>query len=100
MSTSVHVYDKGKDILVLGEGLTQGLDDTTLTMEAKYLINFTQSGEIFVFSLHYDGSNSFFFVNATKVYQFKAKNSEMKDYSLCLGNVSKYFIINNIEKQY
>ena len=100
MSTSVHVYDKGKDILVLGEGLTQGLDDTTLTMEAKYLINFTQSEEIFVFSLHYDGSNSFFFVNATKVYQFKAKNSEMKDYSLCLGNVSKYFIINNIEKQY
>ena len=100
MSTSVHVYDKRKDILVLGEGPTQGLDDATLTMEAKYLINFTQSGEIFVFSLHYDESNSFFFVNATKVYQFKAKNSEMKDYSLCLGNVSKYFIINNIEKQY
>ena len=30
----------------------------------------------------------FLFVNATKVYQFKAKNSEIKDYALCLGNVS------------
>ena len=31
-------------------------------------------------SLHYNGSNSFLFVNATNVYQFKAKDSEMKDY--------------------
>ena len=38
------------------------------------------------------------FVNATKVYQFKAKNSEIKDYALCLGNVSKDFAINNIKK--
>ena len=29
-------------ILILGEGATQGLDDTTLIAEAKYLINFTQ----------------------------------------------------------
>ena len=38
------------------------------------------------------------FVNATKVYQFKAKNSEIKDYALCLGNVSKGFTINNMRK--
>ena len=31
------------------------------------------------------------FVNATKVYQFKAKNSEIKDYALFLGNVLKDF---------
>ena len=39
--------------------------------------------------MHYDGSDSFFFVNATKVYQFKAKNSGIKDYSLCLSNIQK-----------
>ena len=44
----------------------------TLTAEAKYPINFKQSGKIFVLSLHCNGSNSFLFVNATKVYQFKA----------------------------
>ena len=44
-------------------------------------------------SLHYDGSNSFLFVNATKVHHLKAKNSEVKDYALCLGNDSKEFRI-------
>ena len=69
MSSSVHVDNKGKDILIFGEGPTQGLDDRTLTTEAKYPINFTKSGKRFVSSLHYNGSNSFLFVNATKVYQ-------------------------------
>ena len=78
MSSSGHVNNKGKDILILGEGPTQELDDTTLTGEAKYPINFRQSGERFILSLHYNESNSFLFVNATKVYQFKAKNSEIK----------------------
>ena len=31
VSSSVHVDNKVKDILILGEGPTQGLDDTTLT---------------------------------------------------------------------
>ena len=34
-------------ILVLGEGSTQGLDDTTVTAENKYSINFTESKKIF-----------------------------------------------------
>ena len=72
MSSSVHFDNKGRDILVLGEVPTQGLDDMTLTAEAKYPINFKQSGKMFVLSLHCNGSNSFLFVNATKVYQFKA----------------------------
>ena len=84
LSSSVHVYNKWKDILIFGEGATQGLNDATLTTEAKYPINFTQSGKRFVLSLHYNGRNSFLFVNATKVFQFKAKNSEIKDYALCL----------------
>ena len=93
MSSSVHVDNKLKDILILGEGPTQRLDDTTLIAE----VNFTQSG--FVLSLHYNGSNSFLFVNATKLYQFKAKNLEIKDYALCLGNVSKDLIANNTKKK-
>ena len=67
-----------KDILILVKGPTQGFDDTKLTAEAKYPINFTQSGKIFVLRLHYNGKNSFLFVNATKIYQFKAQNTERK----------------------
>ena len=39
-----------------------------------------------------------FFFNATKIYQFKAKNPEIKDYALCLGNISNDFTINNMKK--
>ena len=42
MSSSVHVDNKKKDIFILGEVQTQGLDDTTLTAEKKYSINFTK----------------------------------------------------------
>ena len=41
MRSSVHVDNKNKGILILAEGPTQGLDDTTLLAEAKYYINFT-----------------------------------------------------------
>ena len=67
MSSFVPVDNKNKDVLI-GEGPTQGLDDTELTAEYKYPINFTQSGKRFVLNLHYNGSNSFSFVNATKTY--------------------------------
>ena len=41
MSSSVHVASK-KNNLVFGDGPTQGLDGTTLTVETKYSINFTE----------------------------------------------------------
>ena len=91
----MHIDRKYKDILIFGEGPTQWLDDTTLAAEVKYPVDFTQSGKIFVWSLHYNKNNSFLFVNATKLYQFEAKDSEIKDYTLCLGNISKYFRIIN-----
>ena len=92
-------WNKNKDILIFGEGLTQGLDDNKLTAEAEYPINFTQLRKRFVLSLHYNGSNSFLFVNATKIYQFKAKDSEIKDHELCLGNISKDFTIKNMKRK-
>ena len=73
MSSSVHIDNKGKDILILGEGPTQGLDDTTLPAEAKFPFNFKKSGKRFVLSLYYNGSNSFLFVNATKYINSKQK---------------------------
>ena len=87
MGSSVHVDHKIKDILILGEGLTQGLDDTKLTAEAQYLINFTEPRKRFVLSLHCNGSNTLLFVNAIKIYPFKAKDSEKK--ILCI--VFRYY---------
>ena len=98
MSSSVHIFNQGKYILIHGEGPKQGQEDTTLAAEAKYSINFTQSNRKFILSLDYNESDSFLFVNATKIYQFKAKKSEIKQYSLCLGNISKDFTFDNIKK--
>ena len=44
--------NKDKDILIVGEGPTQALDDFILIAEAKYPINFTQPRKIFLLSLH------------------------------------------------
>ena len=89
--------------------MTQGLNNTTRTGEAKYPSYFTESAKKFVLSLHYNGSNSFLFVNATKVYQFKAKDSEIyiwfrnvhkiqKLYIEGLGNISKDFTVDSVIK--
>ena len=99
MSSSVHIGNKGKYILILDEGPTQRLDDTKLTEEPKYPINFTKSGKRFVLSLHYNGSNSCLFVNDLDIYQFKAKIYEVKDYVLCLGNISIDFTVDILKKK-
>ena len=51
MSSSVHVDNKKKDILILGKGPTQGLDGTTLTAEKLYSINFTENNKKLCLSL-------------------------------------------------
>ena len=90
---SVDIDNKNKDILILGEGASQGLYDTILTAEAIYPINLRQLNKRFKLSLHYNESN-FLFVNTTNIYQFKEK-----DYTLCLGNILKDFAINNIKNR-
>ena len=74
MSSSLHIDNKNKDMIILGEGLIQGLDDTKLTAEAIYPINFIQANKRLILSLHYNGSNSFLLVSATKIYRSKGKD--------------------------
>ena len=76
MSSSAHIDNNKKDILVLGIGLTQGLEHI-LTAEKMYSINFTVTKKKFCLSLHYNGANSYLFVNGTEIYKFKAKDSEI-----------------------
>ena len=94
----MHIDDRNKNILVSCEEPTQALDNFTITAAAKYPINFTEPGKRFALSLHYNGSNGFLFANAVKMYQFKAKDSEIKPYPRSLGNIVKYFAISNMKK--
>ena len=52
MNSSIHVDNKGKDILILGIGPTQGLGEHSLTAEKMYSINFTVTKKKFCLSLH------------------------------------------------
>ena len=63
-------------MLVLGIDPTQGLEHT-LTAEKMLSINFTVRKKKFCLSLHYNGANSYLFVNGRDIYKFKAKDSEI-----------------------
>ena len=97
MSTSIHIDNKKKDILVLGGGPTQGLE-SSLTAEKMYSINFTVTKKKFCLSLHYNGGNSHLFVKGTEVIKSKAKDSEIVASPLCLGNISKDWSTDNMKK--
>ena len=97
MGSFVYVDIKKKDILNLGEGPTQWLDDITLTAKKKYSISFTESWITFCFSLHYNRTNSYLFVNSTETHKFKEKNSEMNVMPLRLGNNSKECSVDNMK---
>ena len=97
MSSSVHIDNKEKYSLILSIGPAQGLDDTMLAAEAQ-LIQLIFQDQIDFLSLHYKGSNSFLFVNTTKTHQLKAKDSEINNYRLPLGNTSGDFSANKMKK--
>ena len=66
-----------------------------------YSINFTVTKKKFCLSLHYNGANSYLFVNGTEIYKFKAKDSEIvlcTKSPLCLGNISKDWSVDNMKK--
>ena len=69
-----------------------------MTAEKLYLINFTESNKKFCLNLHYNGRNNYLFVNGTDIYQFKSKDSEIVATALCLGNISKDFLVGNVKK--
>ena len=63
-----------------------------------YSINFTVTKNKFCLSLHYNGANSYLFVNDTEIYKFKAKDSEIVATPLCLGNISKNCSTDNMKR--
>ena len=97
MSSSVHVDNKGKDILILGKDTTQGLGEHSSTAEKMYSVNLTDHRLKYCLCLHYNGANSYLFVNGTEIFNFKAKGSKIAATPLCLGNISKDWEVDNMK---
>ena len=63
-----------------------------------YSVNFTDYREKYCLRLHYNGANSYLFVNGTEIIKFKGKDSETVATPLCLGNISKDWSVDNMKK--
>ena len=92
-SNSSHLTNKTQNIYVLGKYFVQGINNTTIYAEKIYKINFTDQNIKFVWSLHYNGDNSYLFVNASQELKFKSSVNY-----LCVGNISSDWSLTNSAK--
>ena len=98
MSFSIHRTNRVNHIYVMGDELTQGIQDTTLYVEKKYFRNFTEPNVKFVLSLHYVGDDSYLFVNGRQELKFKCKTDQLVKEKLCIGNLSDQWTASESEK--
>ena len=67
--------NRKSNFLVLGEGPTQGINDSTGSAEKKISINFSKANTKICLRLHYNGDDSYLYVNKTEICKFKAKDN-------------------------
>ena len=98
MSFSIHKTNTANHIYVMGTGLTQGIHDTMLYAEKNFYRNFTDPGKKFMLSFHYNGDDSYLFVNGRQGLKFKCKTDQLVKEKLCIGNLSDQWITSESEK--
>ena len=96
-SNSQHASNRANNILVIDKSLTQR-NNTTICAEIMYSVNFSATKKRFSLNLHYNRDNSYQFVNGKETIKFKAKDSEIIEDPICLGNISKDFSKGNMKK--
>ena len=94
----VHANNKANNIYMIGDLFVQGINDTKLDAEKIYSQNFTQPCKKFVLSLHYNGDDSYLFVNGKQELKFKAKTESLVREKLCIGNLSDKWSTSESEK--
>ena len=76
-SSLLHSNNKANNIYALGKDFVQGINNTSLYAEKVFSRNFTQPNKKFVLSLHYNGDNSYLFVNGKKELKFQCKTDQL-----------------------
>ena len=82
-------------MLILVIVVIQGINNTTIYAEKIYKTNFTEQSKKFVLSLHYNGDNSYLFVNGTQELKFKSYVNYLDRNLLCVGNTSSDWSLTN-----
>ena len=91
MSFSKHANNKANNIYVMGKDYVTKIYDTTIYTEKMFYRNFTEPVKKFILSLHYNGDNSYLFVNGREELKFKTKTDQIINKNLCLCNLSNYW---------
>ena len=98
MIFSVHATNRANNIYLMGKGFMQGINNTTIYAEKNFYRNFTNTGKKFVLSLHYNGDDSYLFVNGRQELKFKAKTDQLVKEKLCIGNLRDQWAVSESEK--
>ena len=98
MSSSVHATNRANHIYVTGKGFVQGINDTPIYAEKNFYRNFTDPGKKFVLRLHYNGDESYLFINSRQELKLKCKTDQLVKEKLCLGNLSDQWTTNESKK--
>ena len=98
MSFSKHANNKANNIYVMGKDYVQKINDTTIYAEKMHYRNLTDPGKKIVLSLHYNGNDSYLFVNGRQELKFKTKTDQLVKEKLCIGNLSNQWTTSESEK--
>ena len=98
MSFSINATNRANHIYVVGDGVTQGIQDTTLYVEKKYFRNFSEPNVKFVLRFHCNDDDSYLFVNGRQELKFKCKTDQLVKEKLCIGNLSDQWTASESEK--
>ena len=90
-SKSLSTDNKKVNVTALGSGSQKFINNQDIEAEAMFKINFTKPDKKFVLSIHYNGNNSYLYVNGQQIYKFVAQNNPARGESLGLGIISKNF---------
>ena len=91
MNFSVHTTNRVNNIYVMGIDLTQSI-------KKNFYRNFTDFGKKIMLSLHYNGDDSYLFVNGRQELKFKAKTDQLVKEKLCIGNLGDQWTTSESEK--
>ena len=91
MSFSKHANNKANNIYVMDKDYIHKINDTTIYAEKMFYRNFTEPGKKFILSLHYNGDNSYLFVNGREELKFKTKTDQIINKNLYVGNFPSIF---------
>ena len=89
-TSSSHTNNRKNNFLVLAEGQTDDINDSTGAAEKRISINFIEADTNFCLSLQYNNNGSYLYVNKTELSKSKAKNN-ISWFNFCLGSISKDF---------